>query len=290
MMKHAYLIIAHNEWEVLNLLLRMLDDERNDIYLHIDKKVRLIPQLVECKNAGFQLLSERNDVRWGDFSQVQTEMLLFETAYSHGPYAYYHLLSGVDLPLKSQDEIHAFFNQNQGKEFVGFFQGKYHEDDVMRKVSRYYVLMQWNKRCPFLPKWKIMVGQLLRHSLLALQKLMGIRRKMDKDYRKGHQWVSLTNDAVKMLLDNRQWMERRMRNVNTPDEIFIQTLIWNSDFRQHLYSEGYDGNMRFIDWQRGEPYCWQDADLDELLASPYMFARKFSASQQQLLKRLAETY
>ena len=37
-MKHAYLIIAHNEWEILHTLLTMLDDERNDIYLHIDRR------------------------------------------------------------------------------------------------------------------------------------------------------------------------------------------------------------------------------------------------------------
>ena len=34
-MKHAFLIIAHNEYPVLEVLLSMLDDERNDIYLHI---------------------------------------------------------------------------------------------------------------------------------------------------------------------------------------------------------------------------------------------------------------
>lgn len=36
-MKHAFLIIAHNELRILNILLNMLDDSRNDIYLHLDK-------------------------------------------------------------------------------------------------------------------------------------------------------------------------------------------------------------------------------------------------------------
>lgn len=36
--KHAYLIMAHNQWEVLAQLLEVIDDPRNDIYLHIDKK------------------------------------------------------------------------------------------------------------------------------------------------------------------------------------------------------------------------------------------------------------
>lgn len=36
---HAYLIIAHNEFEVLQKLVGALDDPRNDIYIHFDKKV-----------------------------------------------------------------------------------------------------------------------------------------------------------------------------------------------------------------------------------------------------------
>ena len=44
-MKHAFLIIAHNKFNQLQLLLNLLDDERNDIYVHIDKKVKDLPHL-----------------------------------------------------------------------------------------------------------------------------------------------------------------------------------------------------------------------------------------------------
>lgn len=40
MKKHAYLIIAHNQFALLKELLKSIDDERNDIYIHIDKKYR----------------------------------------------------------------------------------------------------------------------------------------------------------------------------------------------------------------------------------------------------------
>ena len=36
MKKHAYLIMAHNNWKILEKLLNLLDDKRNDIYFHID--------------------------------------------------------------------------------------------------------------------------------------------------------------------------------------------------------------------------------------------------------------
>lgn len=38
MQKHAYMIIAHNEFDLLEILVRLLDDPRNDIYVHIDAK------------------------------------------------------------------------------------------------------------------------------------------------------------------------------------------------------------------------------------------------------------
>ena len=37
-MKHAYLIMAHNEPYILEKLLKLIDYSDNDIFLHIDKK------------------------------------------------------------------------------------------------------------------------------------------------------------------------------------------------------------------------------------------------------------
>ena len=127
MQKHAYMIIAHNEFDLLEILVRLLDDPRNDIYVHIDAKVK------DFDFKSFQALTQYSRLRftprrisatWGDFSLVNTELLLLQTAVAGEdpaqPYAYYHLISGVDLPIKSNDDIHAFFEKNAGKEFVHF--------------------------------------------------------------------------------------------------------------------------------------------------------------------------
>ena len=37
-MRHAFLIIAHNNWWQLKQLIMLLDDDSHDIYVHIDKK------------------------------------------------------------------------------------------------------------------------------------------------------------------------------------------------------------------------------------------------------------
>ena len=42
--KQAYLILAHKNWEQFRMLLTLIDDERNDIFLHIDKKSRIVEE------------------------------------------------------------------------------------------------------------------------------------------------------------------------------------------------------------------------------------------------------
>ena len=104
-MKHAYLILAHHEPEVLQLLLTALDDARNDIFLHIDRRSKRLFARFEKwqpQSAGFFLLEEREAPAWGHISIVRAELRLFSAALAQGEeYAYYHLLSGMDLPLKS---------------------------------------------------------------------------------------------------------------------------------------------------------------------------------------------
>ena len=118
-MKHAYLILAHGSFDLLRLLISRLDDERNDIFVHLDKKVKVLPEL-HAEHAGLYFTEERVDVCWGDWTVVEAEYVLFAAAVARGPYQYYHLLSGVDLPVKSQDYIHDFCDTHQGTEFIGY--------------------------------------------------------------------------------------------------------------------------------------------------------------------------
>lgn len=140
--KHAYLIMAHNEFDILEKQLRLLDDYRNDIYIHIDKKVKQFnfnyyKNIVKNSNVYY---TERIDVRWGDFSQIKCELILLKKAIQK-EYMYYHLISGVDMPLKTQDEIHDFFKDNNGLEFIHFCT----EEQYMKRRNRVsqYHFMRW---------------------------------------------------------------------------------------------------------------------------------------------------
>ncbi len=78
-MKHAWLVIAHNEFEILQMQIDALDHPESDIYVHIDKKVKNIPRLRAGKS-NLYVLERRLDVRWGSVSQIECELLLMSEA------------------------------------------------------------------------------------------------------------------------------------------------------------------------------------------------------------------
>lgn len=43
MLRHAYLIMAHNNFEILEKQVLLLDSPNADFYIHVDKKSRGIP-------------------------------------------------------------------------------------------------------------------------------------------------------------------------------------------------------------------------------------------------------
>ena len=68
----------------------------------------------------------------------------------------------------------------------------------------------------------------------------------------------------------------------------LQTLCWNSSFRQRLYDtdDEWRGNLRLIGWKNGRLQDWQAADFDLLAASDALFARKFNASDMGFVERV----
>ena len=119
-MKFAYLIMAHNNKDQLMKLIGLLDDVNNDIYLHLDKKSDLEVETFQnlTKRANIYVF-KKIDVLWGNDTIARVALFLLQQAV--GVYHdYYHLISGQDLPLKSNRAISDFFSSNFGKEFVHF--------------------------------------------------------------------------------------------------------------------------------------------------------------------------
>lgn len=280
MTRHAFLILAHDKFDILRILLGRLDDTRNDVFIHFDRKVGRIPEL-KTERAGLFVLDRRIDVRWGGFSMVEAEEALFEAAVSRGPYGYYHLLSGVDLPIKSQDYIHGFFDRFQGKEFIGY---TYTEMvPMVEERMRYWYMFQKKFRGYNAFEYYI------REASLDLQQALGLKRNKRTEFLKGPQWVSVTHGMARLFLSSMDWIRRTFNHTLVPDECVFQTLCWYSPFKENIFclDNGAKGSLRLVGWRAdGSLTDWSSEDYMALASSEALFARKFNGSDPEFLKRV----
>lgn len=288
MKRHAYLIMAHAQFGQLEKLLHLLDDERNDIYLHIDSKAadfrpEEFEHLLKHSNV---YLTERTSVIWGAYSQIHAELVLLKAAVP-GHYAYYHLLSGADLPIKSQEDIHAFFDANEGKEFIDF------EGPVFREEKK--VLLKYYYRFQEKRAGRSKALDFLDQISIRIQKLCGVDRLKGcgLTLQKGANWFSITDELASYVVEKEPEIQKMYAHTKCCDEVFLQTLVVNSPYREKLYDPsmqgGAEGFMRHIDWNRGTPYTFRSGDFEELKNSPCMFARKFDVHvDAEIIERIGE--
>ena len=282
-MKHAYLILAHSSKILLKELILALDDVRNDIYVHLDKKATFDISDLTTRHSTLYKLSERQDARWGDFSLVEVELELMREASSRRTYAYYHLLSGVDYPIASQDVIHSFFSKHSGSEFIGF--ANHATKSELKWRSQHFFLFSRNFQS------KNIWIRLVRRVFIDIQRILGYKR-YPKEIKKGCQWCSITNDFVLFLLSNKKLIKKFFINTYCPDELVIQTLCWNSSFRSRVYNleDEFKGCLRYINWDNGEIHFMDNEDPNKMVHSEFLFARKFSENGLANLLKIKEIY
>lgn len=294
MARHAYCIIAHTDRYCLDTLIGLIDDPRNDIFLLLDRKA---PEELESGLKTTKSLlnvidrSERIDIRWGDTSLIEAELKVLGKAVECGDYDFIHLLSGCDLPIKTQDEIHDFFDSVEpGTLFVTINESPADMENIRERGSRYHVLLKYQRSANRLLKNMVSV---VNHGSLALQKLLGIRKNWGR-YKlgKGCNWVTVSPELVKYLLDRKDFIIKNFRFIKCADEVFMQSEILNSDFRNKLYRnpEGLTDHVRYMEWQGDSPRPFVSADYEMLINNkPDMFARKFSSAvDKDIIEKLRD--
>lgn len=301
-MKHAYLIIAYNKFEQLKFLTKLLDDPQNDIYIFIDSKVN-DETFNQLKDEYDNLLSysqvfftPRVNVYWGDYSLIEAEMICFKTA-SAGEYDYYHLLSGVDLPLVSQKKIHYFFEENRGKIFLTSPSKEVIEGNhVADRIKYKNIFTKYSRRN--LNNYQYFCLEVVRKIYVGLQRLLRMDRIKKYDVKLGFasNWVSIDHETVKLLLDKEPFIEKVFNGQLLVDELFIPTVLNQFGYSYKIYRKDknsspqkFQGNLRYINWWDGSPYEWTDSkkDLEQLryaVSSGHFFSRKFDLEKYPKLK------
>ena len=122
-------------------------------------------------------------------------------------------------------------------------------------------------------------------------KLEWINNKTDFKLMTGANWFSITNEFAKYLITKEELISNIFKGSRSPDEFFIQTIIYNSKYKDNLYNKDYNNNYdsikRLIDWDRGIPYVWRVSDYEELINSDMFFVRKINQNDDyEIAKKL----
>ena len=289
--KHAFLILAHKYDLVLETLIQMIDDPRNDIYIHMDVKNKDYDEksVLDLVSKSKIYHTKRTNVSWGGYSQINAELLLLQMAAGLGCYQYYHLISGADLLIQTMDTFHDFFDKNAGKEFISFDGTEFKCGDRVRLYHLFQEKIGRGRERPLIVRGANFL-------FLKMQKLLHINNKYTRNisFQKGSNWFSITDELARFVLGKKQWIQDVFRYTLCADEVFLHTIVLNSDFKDKLYhtgGKGGDPSMRFIDWDRGTPYVFKGSDCADLLSSDMMFARKFDSDiDEGIVRTLKDVY
>jgi hypothetical protein len=280
----AYIISAYKLPAMLVRLVGRLDAPGTSIFIHVDAKTS-----ERVYRAMAEPLADRPDVHflprhpchWGDFGHVRATLEGLRALIASGTqFDYVVLLTGQDYPLKSNPEIAGVLREAAGGVLMDYMpipNDRWTDGGSCRFENWHFRLAGRTLAFPGTP----FGNGSLNAAWLSLARLLRLRRAFPEGMRPygGSSYWTMPADCARYVETWRRThpeLVRFFRHVHVPDEIFFQSIVMNSPFRDRVARD----DLRWVDWQAGgdHPRVLSSADFDTLMRSDKLFARKFDPS------------
>ncbi|MBU3016148.1 beta-1,6-N-acetylglucosaminyltransferase [Paraglaciecola agarilytica] len=281
-MKLVFLVQCHQlSNALLYTVLKLQRTPEVKVFLHVDLKsdISQFNELFGFDNVIF--ISDRVDVTWGGFSQIRVALnLMNEIRFSD--YDYVSFISGDDVFYQSVNNFQSFLKLHNGMEFIGF------ERASDGSFPDYSQRVKYKFPSFFLKKRPNLFNRLIKKIYLETLPVNSWARKKDLSidkYYKGSNWFTITKELSSYILklaevDNS--LLATFQNSYCADELFFQSIVMNSDFKNSIYglrTDQWDDNimsLRVIDWQTGPefPKVFSLSDISRKLPNDCFFLRK----------------
>jgi hypothetical protein len=261
------MLLVHNNENQVNKLVRHLSNDF-DVYVHIDKRCSI--NIIKSENI---FIYKRYKTYWGSFNQIVATLYLLKKAFLKG-YDRYILISGQDLPIKSNEEIKIFFKSNNF-EYLNI--DKIPNSDGWPNMDRLTAYNLDSKYPGIVDKSKHdIIFRIKRKAFHILNKIK--KRRLNYDFYGGDNWTNYTHNCVEKIfeyLENDKKYVKRYKWTNCADEIFYQTILNKLD---GIMIE--KNSLRYIDWKSGpeHPKILRVEDYEKIMNSDNIFARKFDTT------------
>ncbi|MBU9712170.1 beta-1,6-N-acetylglucosaminyltransferase [Evansella tamaricis] len=276
----AYILQVHKNADQINTFIKQLiKGNQADVYVHIDKKSydELKDKIIKNKNV--YILDTSIDCIWGDFSQVETTLILLKKVIKSGvKYDFVCLRSGQDLVVK--EGFHDFLAENKDSIFLAL-------KDVT-KFNLGLMHMNWpkvtRKRYGILHPIRIyrrLIQSLYRSGINLYPNKNTFPKKFQ--FYVGSQWFTIPMEVALYIIDfidDNEWYYHYFQDTMCPDEWFFQTLIMNSPYKSNVIT---NNNLLFLIWgkkfgETNSPIYLTMNNVEQIENSNQFFGRKFDES------------
>lgn len=280
-MKIVYAFTCHRMTNPLKHTVNYLSSfSENIILIHVDKKSNL-EYFDSLKKSNVYFISNRIDITWGDETLMLATIELMKSSIAFD-YDYFILLSGDDIPLKTNSEFKEFLNQYNQYDFL-YFDKKMSNEKIEERVKYIHPNAFYKRDKKLTTKIQKKAFHLTRDLFFKNKLLENNRSRLPKLY-KGTNWVSLKSSTIKYILDyieDNKWLLDLFYKSFAADEVIFHTIIMtNPDVKLFNQPDYPISSLRYIDWQSGPEYprVLTEADKDSMAKSNCFFARKIDAN------------
>jgi len=296
-MNLVYIISAYKLPEQLIRLVHRLQAPKTTFLIHIDRKTS--PEIASGMKSGLEAIENvqflpSHNCFWGEFGHVAASLEGIRAIGEQAvPCDYAVLLTGQDYPIKTHAEITAKLETGGGKSFLSHFPlpSRIWPNQGMERIERWHCRIMGrylpfprnenDRHVPWLPRF---VERLLLPDKRRFYPGM-------KPFGGGGYWC-LSHEAVEYVYAYVRVNPRYVRFFKTvyiPDELFFQTILMNSPLHLKLI----DDDLRQIDWSDRRPgrfpAIFEVKDIDMLMTSQKLFARKFDTTIDGEILELIDT-
>lgn len=275
-MSVVYLVLVHDQPEHAARLVERLSHPDDVVLVHVDKKADLAAFEAAFAARGVRptILRRRVFVVWGGWHLVRAMKAGMDAALAlERPWSHLVVLSGADYPIRSTAETQAFFAANTGRSFLSWSEGG---QPVTTDAERHgNAEWYWSGDTSRLLGWKVDVRGRRWHLPNDTIRWMP-RRRIPRGLTaaQGTCWTNLSREGVaeaRRILRRRPLLQLWFWFAFAPDENVFQMILLASRLRPTLVNE----DLRYMHWEGNHPPTLVLEDVEEMLASKKLFARKF---------------
>lgn len=291
MKNHAFLILAHKQPKLLARILRILEKDNHFFFINVDKKNERISDFKEsCNDINNVRFIENNvAVYHCGISHLYALCEMFTEAFaSNIKFDYFHVISGQDYPIRSNEQFDEFFEKTNSS-FMYIDSGEFKES-MMSKYWKFANGWHLNKTSGILYRL---------YYKLHLSTILGLlfRRKPINNYVGGWDWfswnVSVAEYVMKFLKDNPDFVDR-FNHTLCPTEHIFPTILESQKVDLQVET---NNPLRYISWQPHRPvqssyrpFNFNEEDYPYIKDSKAFFCRKVDEIESQKLLDLIDLH